>query len=403
MTGKMSKYIQKISKGDAESVDMDSSQLDLASKYVEQQVNAGHIPLGYVFVVRKGKIVLDKYFIHPKVVDQGIKIYSNSMFPIASVTKPLTATLAMKMVEMGNFSLDTPVAEYISEFGQKGKNSITPRHLLTHTSGLSDSLVAQNGKPKPTCFDEVINRICEQPLMFQPGTDFSYSTPAFEVLVTLIQKTSGIEWEQLSKELLFKPMAMTNSHFNTPKAPIDQAIPLFNRAMEIDLSPHDSGLELHHHFKFNMGGGNGISNPRDIAAFCQMMLNQGSYNNVQILSPVTVSRMTEPQFQWWDSGSKLNLQEKPDFVSQGLGWMVRNKSHYRGSDLMSPKAFFHGGAYGMRTIVDPEYDLITIFLTSAYHDSSYGNTRNCSYYPWLTHHHYMQQIFSNMTYAAIKK
>ena len=399
----MSKYIQKISKGDAESVDMDSSQLDLASKYVEQQVNAGHIPLGYVFVVRKGKIVLDKYFIHPKVVDQGIKIYSNSMFPIASVTKPLTATLAMKMVEMGNFSLDTPVAEYISEFGQKGKNSITPRHLLTHTSGLSDSLVAQNGKPKPTCFDEVINRICEQPLMFQPGTDFSYSTPAFEVLVTLIQKTSGIEWEQLSNELLFKPMAMTNSHFNTPKAPIDQAIPLFNRAMEIDLSPHDSGLELHHHFKFNMGGGNGISNPRDIAAFCQMMLNQGSYNNVQILSPVTVSRMTEPQFQWWDSGSKLNLQEKPDFVSQGLGWMVRNKSHYRGSDLMSSKAFFHGGAYGMRAIVDPEYDLITIFLTSAYHDSSYGNTRNCSYYPWLTHHHYMQQIFSNMTYAAIKK
>ena len=399
----MSKYIQKISKGDAESVDMDSSQLDLASKYVEQQVNAGHIPLGYVFVVRKGKIVLDKYFIHPKVVDQGIKIYSNSMFPIASVTKPLTATLVMKMVEMGNFSLDTPVAEYISEFGQKGKNSITPRHLLTHTSGLSDSLVAQNGKPKPTCFDEVINRICEQPLMFQPGTDFSYSTPAFEVLVTLIQKTSGIEWEQLSKELLFKPMAMTNSHFNTPKAPIDQAIPLFNRAMEIDLSPHDSGLELHHHFKFNMGGGNGISNPRDIAAFCQMMLNQGSYNNVQILSPVTVSRMTEPQFQWWDSGSKLNLQEKPDFVSQGLGWMVRNKSHYRGSDLMSSKAFFHGGAYGMRAIVDPEYDLITIFLTSAYHDSSYGNTRNCSYYPWLTHHHYMQQIFSNMTYAAIKK
>ena len=399
----MSKYIQKISKGDAESVDMDSSQLDLASKYVEQQVNAGHIPLGYVFVVRKGKIVLDKYFIHPKVVDQGIKIYSNSMFPIASVTKPLTATLAMKMVEMGNFSLDTPVAEYISEFGQKGKNSITPSHLLTHTSGLSDSLVAQNGKPKPTCFDEVINRICEQPLMFQPGTDFSYSTPAFEVLVTLIQKTSGIEWEQLSKELLFKPMAMTNSHFNTPKAPIDQAIPLFNRAMEIDLSPHDSGLELHHHFKFNMGGGNGISNPRDIAAFCQMMLNQGSYNNVQILSPVTVSRMTEPQFQWWDIGNKLNLQEKPDFVSQGLGWMVRNKSHYRGSDLMSPKAFFHGGAYGMRAIVDPEYDLITIFLTSAYHDASYGNNRNCSSYPWLTHHHQMQQTFGNMTYAAIMK
>ena len=183
----MSKYIQKINEGDGESVGIDSNQLNSAAKYVERQVDSGYIPLGYVMVVRKGKIVLDRYFIHPKAVAQGIEIQSNSMFPIASVTKPLTATLAMKMVEMGNFSLDTPVAEYISEFGQKGKNSITPRHLLTHTSGLSDSLVAQNGKPKPTCFDEVINRISEQPLMFKPGTDFSYSTPAFEVLVALIQ------------------------------------------------------------------------------------------------------------------------------------------------------------------------------------------------------------------------
>lgn len=399
----MKSYIEKISSGDAESVDMNSNQLELAAKYVEQQVDAGHIPLGYVMVVRKGKIVLDKYFVHPKAADQGVKIQPNSIFRIASVTKPLTATLAMKMVEMGNFSLETPVAEYIPEFGQKGKNAITPRHLLTHTSGLSDSLVAQNGKPKPTCFDEVLNRIYEQPLMFQPGTDFSYSTPAFEVLVELIQKTSGLEWEQLSKKLLFEPLGMTNSHFNTPKAPNNQAIPLFNRAMEIDHLPNDSGLELHHHFKFNMGGGNGLSNPIDIAIFCQMMLNQGSYNNVQILSPVTVSRMTEPQFEWWDSGNLLNSPHKPDFVSQGLGWMTRNKSHYRGSDLMSSKAFFHGGAYGMRAIADPEYDLITIFLTSSYHDASYGNNRNCSSYPWLTHHHQMQQTFGNMTYSAIIK
>ena len=131
----MERHIETISQGDAESVDMNSNQLELAATYVEQQVDAGHIPLGYVMVVRKRKIVLDKYFIHPKAVAQGIKIHSNSMFPIASVTKPLTATLAMKMVELGNFSLETPVAEYIPEFGQKGKTSITPRHLLTHTSG----------------------------------------------------------------------------------------------------------------------------------------------------------------------------------------------------------------------------------------------------------------------------
>ena len=61
----MKSYIEKISSGDAESVDMNSNQLELAAKYVEQQVDAGYIPLGYVMVVRKGKIVLDKYFVHP--------------------------------------------------------------------------------------------------------------------------------------------------------------------------------------------------------------------------------------------------------------------------------------------------------------------------------------------------
>ena len=399
----MKRYIEKISLGDPESVDMKSSQLDLAWKYVEQKVEAGLIPLGYVMVVRKGKIVLDKHLVNRKAADQGVKIQPNSLFRIASVTKPLTAVLAMKMVEMGNFSLETPVAEYIPAFGQNGKNSVTPRHLLTHTSGLSDYLVAENGRDKPTCIDEVLNRVYEQPLMFKPGTNFTYSTLAFEVIVELAQKTSGISWEQLSKDLLFGPLGMKNSYFNTPKAPTNKAIPLFNRELEADHSPNDSGLELHYHFKFDMGGGNGLSNPLDIATFCQMMLNQGSYNNLQILSPVTVSRMIEPQFQWWEGSNQLNLQEKPDYVSQGLGWMIRNKSHYRGSDLMSPKAFFHGGAYGMRAIVDPEYDLITIFLTSSFHDASYGNNRNRTNYPWLTHHHQMQQTFGNMAYSAIMK
>ncbi len=354
--------------------------------------------MGYVVVVRNSKIVLERSFVHPHASDQGVDIRPDSIFQIASVTKPLTATLVMKNVEMGNLSLQTPVADYIPEFGKNGKEIVTPRHLLTHSSGLSDKISG----PKPTSFNELLERIYEKPLVFVPGTNYSYSTLAFEVLIELIQKTSGLNLEKLSRKLLFGPLGMNNSYFNTPGAPQNRVIPLFDRSMKVNNKPYDTGLERNYHFKFNVGGGNGLSTPIDIAILCQMMLNGGNYNGLKILSPVTVSRMVENQFEWWDSPNIQAGPNKPDFVSQGLGWMVRNKAHYRGSDIMSNRAFFHGGAYGMRAIVDPEYDLITIFLTSAYHEKTAGN-KSKSTFSWLSHHHQIQQIFGNMVSGAIIK
>jgi CubicO group peptidase (beta-lactamase class C family) len=109
-----------------------------------------------------------------------------------------------------------------------------------------------------------------------------------------------------------------------------------------------------------------FSTADDLAAFGQMMLNGGALNGVRVLSPVTVRHMVESQFPWADTAERLAGTGEEHFttLSKGLGWMVRGAGFFRGSDLMSRRAFFHGGYLGMRVIVDPDYDLVSVFLTS---------------------------------------
>ena len=101
-----------------------------------------------------------------RLADEGVRVEPDTIFRLASVTKVLTATLVMQNVEMGRLSLDTPVAEYIPEFGKNGKEAVSPRHLLSHSSGMSDKIDG----PRPTSFAELLERVYERPLEFEPGT-----------------------------------------------------------------------------------------------------------------------------------------------------------------------------------------------------------------------------------------
>jgi CubicO group peptidase (beta-lactamase class C family) len=110
-----------------------------------------------------------------------------------------------------------------------------------------------------------------------------------------------------------------------------------------------------------------FSTAEDLAAFGQMMLGGGALGGVRVLSPVAVRQMVARQYPWGDTPERLAGTGEEHFttLSKGLGWMVRGAGFFfRGSDLMSPRAFFHGGKLGMRVIVDPDYDLVSVFLTS---------------------------------------
>jgi serine-type D-Ala-D-Ala carboxypeptidase len=342
-------------------VGMSSQQLDRAAAYVERAVNEGILPLADVLVARGGTIVLHQSFVNSEVTRAGHELRDDSLYYLASFTKPLLATLIMQQVERGSISLVRPVAEYIPEFGQRGKEQVTVRHLLCHASGLPDDWPGPGEFPASLeGFVEIISR---QPLIFEPGTRCSYCTWGFAVLAEILHRAIGEEIEPLARRILLDPLSMTHTHLAWDERWTGRIIPVFDSDLRVCNPWQDLGLRSERLFRGDTGA---YSTTRDVAALCQMMLNGGSYGGKRILSPLCVRRMTEPQYAWWDTPERLSAGPVEQFatLSKGLGWQPRGDNHFRGSDLMSSRAFFHGGHMGMRAIVDPEYDLITVFMTS---------------------------------------
>ena len=168
-----------LSEASPESAGMSRRGLAGAADYVSEMVTNGVIPLAEILVARHGKIVLHRSFVHPRLADQGIHLAPDSIFSLASLTKVLTATLVMRTVEMGRLSLETPVADYIPEFGRNGKRTITPRHLLTHAYGLADADTVTG--QVPTSFEELLKCVYQQ----SPSPSSPARGPATAPLLTL--------------------------------------------------------------------------------------------------------------------------------------------------------------------------------------------------------------------------
>ena len=381
-----------------EAAGMSADRLEAAGDYVRKIVDLGALPLAEILVSRGSKIVLHDRYVNPPVAAAGFELTPDTIFEIASVTKPLCGLLVMRQVEMGNLSLDIPVAEYIPEFGKAGKGLVTARHLLSHSAGVNDLIDG----PEPTSTAELLDRVYDQPLVFEPGTRSSYSTLGFDVLVELMRRVSGEEVENLGYDV-FGPLGMGQTHFRSraefrsPSEWRKHVLPLFDRELRPHADPFDGELEFQPHFNFITGGGRGCSSAMDLAVFAQMMLNKGSYGGAEVLSPATVDRMVERQFAWSDTPESLTSRYG---YSKALGWMVRGDSYFFGGDLMSPQAYFHGGAYGSRVLVDPDYDLALVFMTSLWQNPLTGSETievPKSANTFLR----IQQVFANMAYGAI--
>ena len=384
-----------------EAAGMAVSKLEAASSYIREVVDLGALPLCEILVARGSKIVLHDRHVNPRVAEKGFDLTDDSIFEVASVTKPLCGLVVMRQVEMGRLSLDIPVAEYIPEFGKAGKDQVTTRHLLSHSAGMGDLIDG----PPPTSTEELLERIYDQPLVFEPGTRSSYSTLGFEVVAELVRRVGGKELAKFGDEL-FGSLDMRQTHFRargesrSPGAWRRHALPLFDRDLRAHEDPFDGQMEDHPHFKYITGGGRGCSSTMDLAVFAQMMLNKGRYGRVSMLSPASAERMVERQFIWSETPDRMTRPDRYMFVSKALGWMVRGEALYFGSDLMSPRAFFHGGAYGSRVLVDPEYDLVLVFMTSTWQNPVTGEEK-IKVPEHANSFIKIQQVFANMVYGAL--
>ena len=336
-------------------VGMQAAHLAPIDEVVAEGLAAEEMPGCVVLVARHGKIVLLKAYGFRQIQPARIEMTTDTVFDLASLTKPIaTATSVMILLEQGRLRLRAPLARYIPEFGAGGKQDVTVQQLLTHQGGLVPDNSLDDYAAGP---EEAWRRIFALEPQVEPGTRFVYSDVGFLVLGELVRRISGADIHRFSHEHIFEPLGMAETGF-LPPAPLRQrAAPTERRDGRWMLG------EVHDPRAYRLGGVAGhaglFSTADDLAIFAQMMLGRGSYGNVQILSPQTVRRMTAA----YPVSSGL----------RGLGWDVRTGYSSNRGELLSTKAFGHGGFTGTALWIDPGLDLLVIFLSNRLHPNGKGN------------------------------
>ena len=316
---------------------------------VKNAILQGHAPGAVVIVGHQGKVVYRKAFgsrsldptIEPMTVD--------TVFDMASLTKVMATTSSiMRLVQLGQIKLNDPVAKYIPEFAQNGKEDVTIRQLLTHYSGLRADL---DLKPEWTGQAEAFRLANAEKLLTPPGSTFLYSDINFVVLGELVQRVSGLGLNQYAEAFVFSPFGMTNTRYLPPQS-------WFLRIAPTEKDDR-SGIMLrgvvHDPTARQMGGVAGhagvFSTADDTAKFAQALLNGGS----PVWSRMIVEKMTTPQ-------QPPNLT-----VVRGLGWDIDSPFSSNRGELFPVGSYGHTGFTGTSLWIDPTTDTYIVLLTNAVH------------------------------------
>ena len=361
----------KLRPGTAEEAGMSGQRVqhivDLARGWVAQGVT----PALVVLVARKGTIVIHEAFGRLTPDDDSPPLKLDTIFPLSSITKVITATAAMILVEDGLLGLNRPVQWYIPEFTGEGKSSVMVHHLLTLTSGLKEVLAyaekrratAEIPPPEETqhpWIHEFMHLGYDAPLWKPPGTEMSYGGFNYELTGEIVRRVSGRSLADFTKERIFDPLGMKDTYFIPPDDVKHRVVKRLPDAFEAEMPDAFRFVET------PWASAGVCATAIDMAVFCQMFLNRGTYGDARILSPASVAEMTRNQIPgigaWHDD---LFFPE----ASWGLGWSTRDKKNSVGyaETLQSQKAFSHGGMGGTLMWVDPGYEIVGLYFSVASH------------------------------------
>lgn len=285
----------------------------------------------------------------------GTPMTTDTLFDLASLTKPIaTGTAVMKLIEENKIELQQPVAKYLPEFAQNGKDKITIEHLLTHQGGLiADNALGDYQKGIETAWERIF---ALKPLA-EPGERFIYSDVGFEVLGKLVERVSGQTLNDFTKTQIFQPLGMAETGYLPPAELHARAAPTQKR--------NDRWMqgEVHDPRAYLLGGVAGhaglFSTAEDLAVYAQMLVRQGEYAGVRVLEAKTIDEM-------------FRARPVPGGNKRALSWDARSGFSSNRGQGMSDSAVGHGGFTGTVIWIDPELDLFYILLSNRVHPDGKG-------------------------------
>jgi len=322
--------------------------------------------------------------------ENNVPMRKDAIVRIASMSKPVTVTAAMILYEEGKFLLDDPLSRYIPEFANptriaEKKNSsgeisyeivpadteITIRHLMNHTSGLtygggplkeyyekagiSSGLAATNG-----VIGDTVQKLAKLPLMHNPGEQWSYGL-SNDVLGYLIEMWSGRTLEEFMRDRIFKPLKMPDTSFYPDEKSFDRLATIYHGRNGELIRQTDSERDavLKGPRAYYSGGAGLFSTALDYSRFARMLLNKGELDGERILSPNSVKLMTS------DSTGGIEILEGSGHIKAthgdryGLGLGIQAHP----GDIHSIGAYGWGGAFNTFMWIDPEEDIVGIFMS----------------------------------------
>jgi CubicO group peptidase (beta-lactamase class C family) len=362
-----------------ESEGMSSERLAHLSTGMKELVNQGRLAGVVTMVTRHGKVV-EFDAAGKRDIATNAPMQKDSIFRIYSMSKPITGVAMMMLFEEGKWQLNDPVSKYIPEFAnlkvyatdahnnvvmKEQAHPVTMRELMSHSGGFTYGFFSNTPVDKiqleadlfntNNTLDEFIKRVAKVPLNSQPGTEWHYSI-SVDIQGYIVQKLSGMPFEEFLEKRIFKPLGMVDTAFYVPKEKLSRFAELY--IYDKDSKEQVVGVKesLNHDFAakpaLSSGGGGLVSTASDYMRFCEMLRNGGELDGTRLLSPLTVELMH----------TNVLPASAPVFApGQGFGLdFAIYTDPVEAGGYYGKGSYFWGGAAGTWFWIDPVNDLIVI-------------------------------------------
>jgi (4-O-methyl)-D-glucuronate---lignin esterase len=281
----------------------------------------------------------------------GRRMQPDSIFWIASMTKPITATAVLMLLDEGKLSVDDLVEKHLPEFkslkSADGKPvRVTIRHLLTHTSGMGEASPAEARVIKDLA--GLIPVYVAKPVQFEPGSKWTYCQSGINTAARIVEVVSGVPFDRFVEQRLFGPLGMKDTSFYLTEEQLPRLASSY-RKDKGELTPTNvsilNGKSPTSRDRFPAANGGLFSTAPDYARFCRMILSGGELEGKRYVKPESVELMTSVQTGDLKTGFTPGN-------GWGLGWCVTREPQGV-TAMLSPGTFGHGGAYGTQAWIDP--------------------------------------------------
>jgi len=365
-------------------------RLERVSAQIQADVEAGRIVGATALIARRGRVGYFEAFGQAD-REESAPMRKDAIFRIYSMSKPITSVALMMLHEEGKFQLRDPVEKYLPEFEgvrvMDGARLVEPKRkptiqdLLRHTAGLTYGIFGNTEVDKryreakilsrEDTVAEMTEKLGKLPLLYHPGSRWHYSV-ANDVQGRLIEALSGETFGEYLQARIFEPLGMVDTGFQVPAEKVGRFAQMYQPTkasrLELKTAPPRSSIGFLEPVAFQSGGGGLVSTTADYLRFCQMLLNGGELDGVRLLGRKTVELMTRDHLTGVPEASV-----RDGGYGFGLGVAVHLDPGKSGS-ASSPGEYRWGGAAGTQFWIDPEEEMIGIYMVQIlpHNGLSYG-------------------------------